>query len=99
MSKIPPKKQTTYSPSDARKNLYWIVKDAGAGLTTYEITQKNGHSVVVMSKEEYDGWQETLDILSNPREASALLAAEKETKTYSWDEMLKINGITHEDLI
>jgi antitoxin YefM len=37
------------------------------------VTRQKGQSVVVMSEEEYEGMQETLHLLRNPRNAERLL--------------------------
>lgn len=85
---LPPRPKTL-TVSDARANLYEVVKEAGQGLINYEITQKSGQSVVLMSKEEYEGLLETMDILSNPEEAAAILESDRDEKTYTHEEVLK----------
>ncbi len=92
-------KNVTYNVSDARDNLYSMVKDAGTGMYTYEITQRDGEPVVLMSKEEYESWQETLDIMSDPVEYGAILAAQKSKKRISWAQMMKDLGLKDDDLI
>lgn len=87
MSKTPQKKQVTYSASQARENFYGILKDASMGLQTYEVTQRSGESVVIMSKEDFEGWQETLDIMSNPDEYAAILRSGKQKKLYTHEEV------------
>jgi antitoxin YefM len=59
--------KVTYSVSEARDNLYSIVKEASLGYRTYEITQRDADPVVMMSKDEFEGWQETLDIMSDEK--------------------------------
>ncbi|MCP9769174.1 type II toxin-antitoxin system prevent-host-death family antitoxin [Lacihabitans sp. LS3-19] len=37
------------------------------------VTQANGNVVMIMSKSEYDSWEETLYLLKSPRNAERLL--------------------------
>ena len=37
------------------------------------VTQTNGQDFVIMSKSEYDSWQETFYLLKSPRNAERLL--------------------------
>lgn len=83
------KKPVVYSASDARKNLYSILKDAGAGLQTYEVTQRNGQSVVMMSKEDFEGWQETIDIMSDDKLMTHLRQSRKDKKRIPLKEILQ----------
>lgn len=44
------------------------------------ITHEGIPEAVVMSFEEYEGWMETFDIMSNPEEAAELRGAMKEVR-------------------
>ena len=88
----------TYTVSEARKNLYDLVKSAAKGLKTYEITLRgNKESVVLINKGELEAWQETLDILSSPEEVKAVRTGKKQKRTLSQKEMLKAIGFSHAD--
>ncbi|OGG14800.1 hypothetical protein A2773_06900 [Candidatus Gottesmanbacteria bacterium RIFCSPHIGHO2_01_FULL_39_10] len=85
----------TYTVSEARKNLYDLVKSAAKGLTLYEITLRGEEeSVILINKSELEAWQETLDILSNPEEAKAIRKGRKQKKVISHKEMLKEIGLS-----
>lgn len=85
---------TTYTVSEARKNLYDLVKSAAKGLKAYEITLRGEEeSVVLINKSELEAWQETLDILSSSTEIEAIRQGKKTKKTFSHDEMLKAIGL------
>ena len=85
----------TYTASEARKNLYDLVKSASKGLKTYEITLRGSEeSVILMSKAELEAWQETLDILASPEEIRAVRNAKKEKKIVSHQNLLKALRLT-----
>lgn len=84
---------TTYSASEARKNLYSLIKRSAKGLRSFEITLRGSDPVILVSKKELESWQETLDILSNSQEREAVRIAKKETKTVSHKDMLKEIGL------
>lgn len=88
----------TYTVSEARKNLYDLVKSAARGLKSYEITLRGSEeSVVLINKAELEAWQETLDILSSPEEVKAVRIGKKQKRTLSHKEMLKAIGLSHAD--
>ncbi|OGG03852.1 hypothetical protein A2W14_04905 [Candidatus Gottesmanbacteria bacterium RBG_16_37_8] len=78
-----------YTASEARKNLYNLIRSAAKGLKTYEIKLRDSDPVVLVNKAELEAWQETLDILSNPAEIKVIRQAKKEKKTISHKELLK----------
>lgn len=73
--------QTTFTASEARENLYDLVRAAGKGLRTYEITLRGANPVILMSKEEREGWLETLDVMSNPEEVRAIRIGRKQKRS------------------
>ena len=83
--------------SDARTNLYDLIKSAGHGLRGYEISLRGSKPVVLMSKEEFESWQETLDILQNKDEAATIRKARREKKTISHTTMLRKLKLDHDD--
>jgi len=81
---------TTYTA--ARKNLKNIFDTATDQLVDITITRRNGKNVVIMSEEEYLGWQETTYLLSNPNNAKHLQKSIKEldnndTTSFELDEL------------
>ena len=81
---------TTYTVSEARENLYDLVRSVSRGLKTYEITLRGAEdSVVLINKSELESWQETLDILSSKEEIDAVRRGRKEKKTISAQNLLK----------
>lgn len=85
----------SYTVSQARENLYDLVRSVSRGLKTYEITLRGAEdSVVMINKSELEAWQETLDILSNTPEIRAVRKAKKEKKTIPHKELLKTLGLS-----
>ena len=83
---------TAYTASEARKNFYSLIKSASEGLKAFEINLRGSDPVILMSKDELESWQETLDILSNPEEVRAIEKARKEKKLISYEKVLKELG-------
>lgn len=50
----------------ARKNFYAVIDQAGHPGVAVAITHEGIPKVVVMSFEEYEGWQETMEIMADP---------------------------------
>jgi len=70
----------TVSESTASKDLGSLVEEVWKSRVPVVIELENGHSAVVISKDEYDegfgnGMDETEYLLSNPENARMLLAA------------------------
>lgn len=85
----------SYTVSQARENLYDLVRSVSRGLKTYEITLRGAEdSVVLINKSELESWQETLDILSSREEIKAVRAGRKEKRTISAQNLLKALGLS-----
>lgn len=78
--------------SEARTNFYQILEEAGSGLRQFTISHRNKPNVVIMSAEEFEGWQETLEIMSDKKLMKSIERARKSTKTYTQKEVDKILG-------
>ena len=83
--------------SDAREQLYSLIKTASKGLKGYEIQLRGSDSVVLISKAELDSWQETLDILMHANEVEGIRKARSEKNTISHKKLLKMLKIQDED--
>lgn len=84
----------TLTASEARENLYSLIKSAAKGTRSYEILLRGNEPVVLLNKAELESWQETLDILTNPKEITAIRKARKEKKLVSHEELKKRFNIT-----
>ena len=64
--------------TEARAKLPQLVKAADERLDRTIITSNGKPSAVIMSYEEYEAWEETLEILSDPDARKAIHAADEE---------------------
>jgi antitoxin YefM len=64
----------------ARKNLYAVVNEAKHLGMAIAITHNGTPTVVVMSFEEYEGWQETMEIMADSGLDKDLTEAMKDMK-------------------
>jgi prevent-host-death family protein len=80
---------TTLTASEARENLYTLIKTVSNGLRSYEINLRGANPVVLISKNELESWIETLDVLSSPKEVEAIKMGKKEKRLISHNDILK----------
>ena len=71
---------TTLTASQARQNLFALLKKSVKGHITVKITSKNG-DVVLISQEDYESLLETLELLSVPGMLKSIRKAEEDIKT------------------
>ena len=55
--------KTTLSISEARKKIFKIAERVQKPATYYTLTEKGKPKAVVMSAEEFESWQETLEVM------------------------------------
>ncbi|HEY1932623.1 MAG TPA: type II toxin-antitoxin system prevent-host-death family antitoxin [Acetobacteraceae bacterium] len=65
--------------TELRENLARYMDEAVESRAPIVVTRQGGKGAVVMlSLEEFEGWQETVHLLSNPRNAEVLLRSIKD---------------------
>ena len=64
--------------TDRRENLARYMDEAVDSRAPIVVTRQGKPAVVMMSLEEFEGWQETVHLLSNPRNAEVLLHSIRE---------------------
>ena len=84
---------STITASEARDDLYNLIRTASKGLRSFEIKLRGVSPVLLVSKEELEGWMETIDIMNSPKEVEAIAEGRKTNKTISHKEMKKLLGI------
>jgi len=73
--------KTTLSISEARKKIFNIAKMVQKPSTHYTLTEKGRPKVVVMSTDEFESWQETLEVIRDfPSLDKDIEKAEREYK-------------------
>lgn len=55
--------QTTLSISEARRNIFHIAEEVQKPYIHYTLTEKGRPCAVIMSADEFESWQETLDVM------------------------------------
>jgi len=78
--------------TEARKKFYDVIDAARRPGVSVIITHEGLPKVVVMSYEEFEGWQETFDIMSDPVESREILKAlknSKKEKSIPWEQVKK----------
>lgn len=83
--------------TQARKNFFKLMDLLRSAHVTIMVTHQEKPPIVMMSVEEWEGWMETLDILSDPKEAEDLREAIREHKsgtmeTVDWEDVKKEYG-------
>jgi len=57
--------KTTLSISEARKKIFKIAEKVQKPATYYTLTEKGRPKVVVLSADEFESWQETLEVIKD----------------------------------
>jgi len=70
----------TLPVTEARNNFLSMVKEADKSFERFVVTKRGKPTAVVLSYDEFEGWMETLDILSSRKWVKDLIGAEKEFK-------------------
>lgn len=80
----------TFTATKARQNFFKIIEMASQPGSSVGIILKGGESeVVMMSKEEFEGWVETLEIMGDKKLMKDIRAAQKEKGGTPWEEVKK----------
>ncbi len=66
--------------TEARKKIYQVVEEAKHPGVAVVLTHEGIPEVVVMSFEEYEGWQETMEIMSDPELEAGLREGVRQMK-------------------
>lgn len=80
---------TSMTATDARKDFFNLIKAAGKPGKSIIITREGMPNVVMMSAEEFEGWMETLEIMSDPVLLRDVRRAQKEPVTLTLEDFMK----------
>ena len=64
--------------TEARKRFFKLLRKVGVPGHVVTITLNDSPPVIMMAAEEYEGWLEKMDILSDPEEAKEILKRKRE---------------------
>lgn len=70
----------TIKATDAKKKLLELIREADESFERYCITRNGEPKVVLMSVDDYEGWLETLEIMSDEETVHDIREARKELK-------------------
>ena len=88
--------KTTLPISEARKNIFKIAEKVQKPAVYYTLTEKGKPKIVVLSAEEFESWQETLEVMGVfPKLEKDIEKAKKEYKKgrcLSLEEVLSREG-------
>ncbi|OGJ54149.1 hypothetical protein A3D11_03940 [Candidatus Peribacteria bacterium RIFCSPHIGHO2_02_FULL_49_16] len=77
------------SATDARRQLFDLIEQAGKPGSFISITHRDLPDVVLMSSEEFEGWIETMEVMSDPKLMKDIRAGLKEKETVTLDTLEK----------
>ncbi len=66
--------------AEAKKNLSSLIRDIDEKYDRYTITKNGVSKAVMLSRDEFDGLMETLDILTSKEERDAIARAKAQVK-------------------
>ena len=84
--------QTTIPANQARQNFYNLLNQVIEEDKIIKVHRRNGQRVVMMSEEEFESWQETLEIMGDPELMASIRRGEKEIEAgevISYEELKK----------
>ena len=67
-----------FTATEARKYFFKILEIAGKPGSTVTVTLQGHPPVILVSQEEFDGWQETMEIMSDTALMRDIRASKKE---------------------
>lgn len=82
----------TIPASQARSNFYYLLDEVNKKLRQFVITLRGKEQAVLLSVEEWQSWQETLEIMSDKKLVQSIKKGLRSKKTYSQKEVDKIIG-------
>ncbi len=80
------------SVRELRKNLANVISDVKAHYERYVVSKHGEPEAVLMSIEDYEGWLETLEIMSDKEAMKDIRLAEKELKKGKFYDFEKVFG-------
>jgi len=76
------------SATNARRQLFDLIEQAGKPGSFVSITHRDLPNVVMMSLDEFEGWIETMEIMSDPKLMKDIQEGAKDKEVIPW-EMVK----------
>lgn len=80
------------SANVARINFYKILEEAGENMRQFIVTHRGKPPVIFMSVNEFEGWQQTLEIMADKQLVASISRALKSQKTFTQSQADKLIG-------
>lgn len=91
--------KTTLPATEVRKNFFDILDEVSQTNVPYTITVNGVPKVVLMNADEYDSWQETLEIMSNPELVKGIEEGKKDLREGRYATFEEVFGMTPEQAL
>lgn len=91
--------KTTIPVTEARANFFDIIEKVDETGVRYVLTVNGVPKAVIMNAEEFESWQETLDIMSNPELVRGIEESEKEIREGKYSTFEEVFGMTPEQAL
>ena len=91
--------KTTKSATEVRKDFFDILDQVECSGVPYTITKAGKPVVVMMNAEEYESWQETLDIMSDPELVKGIEAGKRDLREGRYSTFEEVFGMTPEEAL
>lgn len=75
------------SATNARRQLFDLIEQAGKPGSFVSITHRDLPNVVLMSLDEFEGWVETMEIMSDPQLIKDIQEGVKDKEAIPWDKV------------
>lgn len=91
--------KTTKSATEVRKDFFDILDQVERSGVPYTITKAGKPVVVMMSAEQYESWEETLDIMSDPEAVEGIKQGLDDLKHGRTSTFEEVFGMTQEEAL
>lgn len=89
--------KTTKSATEVRKDFFDILDQVESSGVPYTITKAGKPVVVMMSAEQYESWEETWDIMSDPELVKGIAQGEKDLAEGRYSTYEEVFGMTPQE--
>ncbi len=85
--------QKIVSAAQAHKQFFQLLKFAGKHGNHVTILKEGQPPVLMLSKDEFEGWVETMEIMSDPQLMKDIQEGIEDKETIPWSEVKKMHSI------
>ena len=86
--------KTTIPISEARKKIFLIAEEVQKPDTHYTLTQRGRPKAVIMSADDFDAWQETMEIMSDPELMEEIRQTKEDFEKGRMDKFITLEELT-----